>query len=174
MMYLPMWTPEAPSMIRAMPFWVTLPFLPMPPAAKMGISFCLPWAHQVEIALADIGGDGMAGGVHADVVGGAGAAVDAVDHQAAGIGVAHQVVQHRFGRGGAGDLRIDRDPEVPGHGHGLDHLHDALLNGVEGLVHRRRGQIHALGHPAQPGDELGDLEPHQAGRRRRAWRPGRI
>ncbi len=116
---------------------------------------------QIEIALPQVGGDGVAGGVHADVVGRPGAAVDPVDQQRPGIGVSHQVVEHRLGRGGTGDLRIDRHLEIPGHGQGLDHLHDALLDGVEGLVHRRRRQIDPFRHAAQAGDELADLEPHE-------------
>ena len=117
--------------------------------------------HQIQVAVAQIGGNGVACGIHAHVIGRASTAIDAVDQEAACIGVAHQIVEHRLGRGAARDLRIDRHPEAKGHGHGLDHLHDAFLNGVERLVHGWRGQINSLGHAAQPGNELTHLEPHQ-------------
>ncbi len=54
---------------------------------------------QIEITVADTGGDGMAGGIHRHVVGGAGAAVDAVDHQPGRVRIADQIIEYRFGRG---------------------------------------------------------------------------
>ncbi len=103
----------------------------------------------------------MAHVVHGHVVGRPGAAVLAVDGKARRVGVAHQVVQHGARGGGGRYLGVDGHAESPGHAHGLDHLGHGFLDGILGLVGGGAGQRHARGHPANGGDELVDLVPHQ-------------
>ena len=42
MMYFPVWTALAPSMISAPALAARLPLLPIPPPAKIGSWFCMP------------------------------------------------------------------------------------------------------------------------------------
>src|ERR1700690_1153000 len=75
---------------------------------------------QIEITVPQVRCDRVTHLVHRNVIGRAGPTVLAVDAQGSGIGVSRKVVQDCACRLGAGNLRIYRDPESPGHGHGLD------------------------------------------------------
>jgi hypothetical protein len=85
-------------MIRAAALAARLPLLPTPPPAKQGDLVLHAHFHQVQVAVPDVGGDGVAHVIHGDVIGRTGAAVLTVDGQTAGIGVAREVVEHRHGR----------------------------------------------------------------------------
>ena len=103
----------------------------------------------------------MAHMVHGNIIGCPGSAVFAVDGEACGKGVSGQVVENRKGRGRAGYFGINRHPESPGHGHGLDHLGHGFFDGILGLMGRRAGQADADRNPPDGGDEPVDLVPHE-------------
>ena len=99
--------------------------------------------------------------VHGYVVGGAGSPVLAVNGQPGRIGVPRQVVEDGQARARRRNFRIDGNPEPPGHGHGLDHLGNRLFDRILGLVRGWAGQADTGGNPANGGDQLVHLVPHE-------------
>ncbi len=104
----------------------------------------------------------MAGVVKGDVVGRAGAAVDAVEEKAADdvVRVTHQVVEDRDAGSAGRNLDGHRNAEFESGVEGEEHLLHALFDGVEALVVGGRQQVGA-GYPADGLNVLSDLGRHQ-------------
>ncbi len=120
-----------------------------------------PLSDQIQIAVSDIGSNGMPHFVHRNIIGRSGPAVFTINAQGSGIRISGQVVKDRPGGPGAGDLGIDRHTETPGHGHGLDHLGHCLLDGVFSLVRGGGGEINVHRDTADSGNKLQYLVGHQ-------------
>ena len=84
-----------------------------------------------------------------------------VNGKPARVGVPGKVVQDGQRGRCARNLRIDRDPEPPGHVHGLDHLGDGFFYRILRLMRWRTGQTHPCRYSANRRDQLVYLVPHQ-------------